>query len=71
MCPELASLSLQVISQAISQRLLTPPNNDPQQATAQNILKFLPLMIGERGTHTSMCATVAQLQLVRYCKLNM
>jgi YidC/Oxa1 family membrane protein insertase len=37
---------LLVVSQYFTQRLTTPPNNDPSQETSRNILKFLPLMIG-------------------------
>lgn len=37
---------LLVASQYVSQRLISPPSNDPQQAQSQAILKFLPLMIG-------------------------
>jgi len=35
-----------VLSQSISTQLLTPKSDDPAQAQSQQILKFLPLMIG-------------------------
>eukprot|EP00181_Compsopogon_caeruleus_P004925 CAMPEP_0184680852 /NCGR_PEP_ID=MMETSP0312-20130426/3770_1 /TAXON_ID=31354 /ORGANISM="Compsopogon coeruleus, Strain SAG 36.94" /LENGTH=361 /DNA_ID=CAMNT_0027131251 /DNA_START=240 /DNA_END=1325 /DNA_ORIENTATION=- len=35
-----------VITQLYSQRVLTPPNNDPQQQQANAILKFLPFLLG-------------------------
>jgi YidC/Oxa1 family membrane protein insertase len=35
-----------VASQFVSQRIMSPPSDDPQQAQTQAILKFLPLMIG-------------------------
>ncbi|KAK9799392.1 hypothetical protein WJX73_000526 [Symbiochloris irregularis] len=35
-----------VVSQYLTQRILSPPSNDPQQQQSQVILKFLPLMIG-------------------------
>jgi YidC/Oxa1 family membrane protein insertase len=38
---------LLIISQWASQKLVTPPNNDPAQQQTQAILGFLPLMIGE------------------------
>lgn len=37
---------LLVVSQYISQALITPKNQDPSQQSANVILKFLPLMIG-------------------------
>lgn len=37
---------LLIISQWASQKLVTPPNNDPAQQQTQAILGFLPLMIG-------------------------
>ncbi len=37
---------LLVASQFVSQRIMSPPSDDPQQAQTQAILKFLPLMIG-------------------------
>jgi membrane protein insertase Oxa1/YidC/SpoIIIJ len=37
---------LLVVSQYASQRIISPPNNDPAQQQSQAILKFLPLMIG-------------------------
>ena len=37
---------LLVISQFVSQRIMTPPSDDPAQKSSQNILKFIPLMIG-------------------------
>lgn len=36
-----------VVSQYVTQRILSPPSNDPQQQQSQAILKFLPLMIGQ------------------------
>eukprot|EP01024_Parvocaulis_polyphysoides_P053889 TRINITY_DN539_c1_g3_i1.p1 TRINITY_DN539_c1_g3~~TRINITY_DN539_c1_g3_i1.p1 ORF type:complete len:458 (+),score=66.78 TRINITY_DN539_c1_g3_i1:68-1441(+) len=46
----LAYLSLPillVISQYISQQIVSPPQSDnPQQAATQNVLKFIPIMIG-------------------------
>ncbi len=50
---------LLVVSQYASQRIISPPNNDPQQQQAQAILKFLPLMIGEWRL-----ATLSSLQLL-------
>ncbi|KAF5830652.1 60Kd inner membrane protein-domain-containing protein [Dunaliella salina] len=37
---------LLVLSQYVSQRIISPPSDDPAQQQSQNILKFLPLMIG-------------------------
>ncbi|KAL6745329.1 inner membrane ALBINO3-like protein 2, chloroplast precursor [Haematococcus lacustris] len=37
---------LLVVSQYASQRLISPPSQDPAQAQTQAILQFLPLMIG-------------------------
>lgn len=37
---------LLVASQAYSQKLLQPPNQDPSAAQANNVLKFMPLLIG-------------------------
>eukprot|EP00884_Botryococcus_braunii_P020151 jgi/Botrbrau1/681/Bobra.160_2s0005.1 len=37
---------LLVVSQVASQRIMSPPSDDPSQQQAQLILKFLPLMIG-------------------------
>jgi len=45
----LAFLSIPIfltISQSISQQLMQPKNQDPQQAEANAVLKFLPLLIG-------------------------
>lgn len=38
-----------VVSQYVTQRILSPPSDDPQQQSSQAILKFLPLMIGALG----------------------
>ena len=38
---------LLVVSQYVSQKIISPPSNDPSQQSTQWILKFLPLMIGE------------------------
>ncbi|GAB5030565.1 Hypothetical protein NocV09_00302320 [Nannochloropsis oceanica] len=35
-----------ILTQSISQRLLTPPSDDPKAAQTQRILKYLPLMVG-------------------------
>lgn len=37
---------LLVVSQYVSQKIISPQSNDPSQAQSQAILKFLPLMIG-------------------------
>ncbi|BDA47392.1 Inner membrane protein PPF-1, chloroplastic [Coccomyxa sp. Obi] len=37
---------LLVVSQYVSQKIISPPSEDPSQQSAQWILKFLPLMIG-------------------------
>lgn len=37
---------LLIVSQYASQKIISPPSNDPQQKSTQNILRFLPLMIG-------------------------
>lgn len=37
---------LLVVSQAYSQKLLQPPNQDPSAAQANQVLKFMPLLIG-------------------------
>ena len=37
---------LLVVSQYVSQKVISPPSNDESQQNAQWILKFLPLMIG-------------------------
>jgi len=45
----IAYLSIPVIlilTQTVSQRLLTPPSDDPKAAQTQRILKYLPLMVG-------------------------
>lgn len=39
---------LLVVSQVVSQRIMSPPSDDPAQQQAQLILKILPLMIGMR-----------------------
>ena len=38
---------LLVVSQYVSQKVISPPSTDPSQQSTQWILKFLPLMIGE------------------------
>ena len=38
---------LLVVSQYVSQKIISPPSSDPNQQSTQWILKFLPLMIGE------------------------
>jgi len=35
-----------ILTQTVSQRLLTPPSDDPKAAQTQRILKYLPLMVG-------------------------
>lgn len=35
-----------VVSQFFTQKILSPPSDDPQQQQSQAILKFLPLLIG-------------------------
>ncbi|GAB4438005.1 MAG: hypothetical protein Kow0031_19860 [Anaerolineae bacterium] len=37
---------LLVVSQMYTQKLMTPPSTDPQQAQMQSIMKFMPLMFG-------------------------
>ncbi len=37
---------LLVVSQLYTQKLMTPPSTDPQQAQMQSIMKFMPLMFG-------------------------
>lgn len=37
---------LLIVSQLYTQKLMTPPSSDPQQAQMQNIMKFMPLMFG-------------------------
>ena len=37
---------LLIVSQYASQKIISPPSNDPSQKSTQNILRFLPLMIG-------------------------
>ena len=37
---------LLVVSQYVSQKIISPPSTDPNQQSTQWILKFLPLMIG-------------------------
>ena len=37
---------LLVVSQYVSQKIISPPSSDPSQQSTQWILKFLPLMIG-------------------------
>lgn len=37
---------LLIVSQFYTQKLMTPPSSDPQQAQMQNIMKFMPLMFG-------------------------
>ena len=37
---------LLVVSQYVSQKIISPPSSDPNQQSTQWILKFLPLMIG-------------------------
>ena len=38
---------LLVVSQYVSQKIISPPSSDPSQQSTQWILKFLPLMIGQ------------------------
>ena len=47
----LAMPVLLILSQYLSMALVSPPQNkdDPATAQTQNILKFLPLMIGTKG----------------------
>jgi len=40
---------LLVISQFVSQKIVSPASTDPAQQQTQNILKFIPLMIGGCG----------------------
>jgi YidC/Oxa1 family membrane protein insertase len=35
-----------VVSQLYMQQMMTPPTTDPQQASMQSIMKFMPLMFG-------------------------
>lgn len=35
-----------ILTQSISQRLLTPPSDDPKTAQTQRVLKYLPIMVG-------------------------
>ena len=37
---------LLIVSQFYTQKLMTPPSSDPQQAQMQNVMKFMPLMFG-------------------------
>jgi YidC/Oxa1 family membrane protein insertase len=37
---------LLVVSQLYMQQMMTPPTSDPQQASMQSIMKFMPLMFG-------------------------
>lgn len=37
---------LLVVSQLYTQKLMTPPSTDPQQAQMQSVMKFMPLMFG-------------------------
>ena len=37
---------LLVVSQLYMQQMMTPPTTDPQQASMQSIMKFMPLMFG-------------------------
>lgn len=37
---------LLVVSQVVSQKIMTPQTDDPQQQQTQKILQFLPLLIG-------------------------
>lgn len=38
-----------MVSQYVSQKIISPPSSDPSQQSTQWILKFLPLMIGENS----------------------
>jgi membrane protein insertase Oxa1/YidC/SpoIIIJ len=40
---------LLVVSQYLSQKIVSPQSNDPTQQQTQAILKFIPFMIGKRG----------------------
>ena len=42
---------LLVVSQYVSQKVISPPSTDPSQQSTQWILKFLPLMIGTSTGH--------------------
>ena len=47
---------LLVVSQYVSQKVISPPSNDESQQNAQWILKFLPLMIGAQpGSPCGVC----------------
>jgi YidC/Oxa1 family membrane protein insertase len=37
---------LLVVSQLYMQKMMTPPTDDPQQASMQSVMKFMPLMFG-------------------------
>lgn len=37
---------LLVVSQVYMQQMMTPPSTDPQQASMQSVMKFMPLMFG-------------------------
>jgi YidC/Oxa1 family membrane protein insertase len=37
---------LLVVSQLYMQKLMTPPSSDPQQASMQSVMKFMPFMFG-------------------------
>lgn len=37
---------LLIVSQVYTQKIMTPPATDPQQAQMQNIMKFMPIMFG-------------------------
>ena len=37
---------LLVVSQLYMQQMMTPPSSDPQQASMQSVMKFMPLMFG-------------------------
>ena len=38
--------ALLVVSQLYMQQMMTPPSSDPQQASMQSVMKFMPLMFG-------------------------
>lgn len=40
--------ALLVVSQYISQKIVSPKTDDPQQKQTQAILQFIPLMIGKQ-----------------------
>eukprot|EP00878_Enallax_costatus_P039379 GHUV01045033.1.p1 GENE.GHUV01045033.1~~GHUV01045033.1.p1 ORF type:complete len:205 (-),score=34.40 GHUV01045033.1:257-871(-) len=46
--------ALLIVSQYVSQKIISPKTDDPQQKQTQAILQFIPLMIGKQN-HTTAC----------------